>query len=285
MIGLRRNWREYAIEATGAGILLLAASVIATLLSHPASPTAPHLAPAWIRRALMGGGMGATLYALVHSHWGRRSGAHFNPAVTLTFFRLGRVAPADAIGYVVAHFTGAAIGIFTAVSVLRVLVGADSVDYVVTVPGSAGVAAAFTAELVISFLLMTTILTSMSSERFAAHTGALVAVLLAVFIALEAPLSGTSMNPARTFAADLAAAQWTAFWVYLVAPTAAMLIAAEQHRRRAPANDDACAKLVHDPALPCIFCAYRHGESVRVPDPASENRGAGPIRAGGSATR
>jgi aquaporin Z len=260
MTVLPRNWREYGVEAAGAGIILMAACFLATMLGHPASPIAPHVAPAWVRRALMGGGMGLTIYALAHSAWGRRSGAHFNPAVTLAFFRLGRVAPADAVGYVAAQFVGATGGILIAVSVLGLLVGGERVDYVVTVPGAAGVAAAFAAELVLSFLLMTAILTALSSDRFAAHAGALAASLVAVFITLASPLSGVSMNPARTFASDLAAAEFTALWVYLVAPSLAMTVAAERHRRHAQPTEDACAKLVHDAALPCIFCAFRHGQ-------------------------
>src|SRR5919109_3413443 len=66
MTVLPRNWREYGVEAAGAGIILMAACFLATMLGHPASPIAPHVAPAWVRRALMGGGMGLTIYALAH---------------------------------------------------------------------------------------------------------------------------------------------------------------------------------------------------------------------------
>ena len=100
---LRQHWPEYLMEAAGLGLFMVSASLFAVLLFHPASPAAPLLGGLLPRRALMGLAMAV---ALIYSPWGTRSGAHFNPAVTLTFFRLGKVAGWDAFFHVVAQVVG-----------------------------------------------------------------------------------------------------------------------------------------------------------------------------------
>ena len=94
----------------------------------------------------MGLAMGSTAVAIIYSPWGQRSGAHMNPAVTLTFFRLGKVARPDFVGYITAQFTGAIVGIAAAAVALGGLVSDPSVNYVTTLPGPAGDAVAFVAE-------------------------------------------------------------------------------------------------------------------------------------------
>jgi aquaporin Z len=249
---LRRHWPEYLIEAAGLGLFMVSASAFAVLLFFPASPAARALEGTWLRQVLMGLAMGATAVALIYSPWGQRSGAHFNPAVTLTFFRLGKVDGRDAAFYVAAQFAGGAAGILLVEVAAGRLVGHPAVNYVATVPGAGGAGPAFAAEAAISFGLMTVVLTVSNTARAARFTGLCAGVLVAACIALEAPLSGMSMNPARTFASALAAHLWTAFWVYLTAPPLGMLLAAELHTRlrRRPVR---CAKLHHDTPRRCIF--------------------------------
>jgi aquaporin Z len=199
--------------------------------------------------------MGATAIAIVYSPWGRRSGAHFNPCVTLTFYRLGKVAGFDAAGYVAAQFVGGAAGVAVAVALLGEAVAHPAVAYAATTPGAAGVWVAFVAELAISFGLMTVVLAVSSIPRIARFTGISAGVLVAAYITLEAPLSGMSMNPARTVASAVFARDWTALWIYFVAPAVGMLLAAEAHVRVAGRRALHCAKLHHDDRVRCIFCA------------------------------
>jgi aquaporin Z len=195
---------------------------------------------------------------LVYSGWGKQSGAHFNPAVTLTFTWLGRIAPRDAAAYVVAQFTGAVLGVLAAMLLAgRPLVADASVRYAVTVPGPAGPGVAFAAEVVISFILMTVVLAVSSHPRLGRLTGVCAGLLVATFISLEAPLSGMSMNPARTIGSAVWAHDWTALWIYLTAPLLGMLGAAQLHLRRRGRQPDACAKLHHQNEKRCIFCEYR----------------------------
>jgi aquaporin Z len=249
---LLSHWREYAIEAAGLGIFMMSAATMATLLQHPSSPVRHALADPFVRRVLMGLAMGLTSAALVYSRWGRRSGAHFNPSVTLTFYRLGKVPGRDAVFYVGAQFVGGVLGIAAAAVVLRPWIGNPAINYVATLPGAGGESLAFAAEAVISFLLMLTVLTVSNHARLRCFTGVFAAVLVASFITFEDPLSGMSMNPARTFGPSLMSGLTRGLWLYFVAPPLGMLAAAELYVGIKGRVAIHCAKLQH--AVPCIFC-------------------------------
>ena len=269
---LREHWPEYLIEAAGLGLFMVSASLFAVLLFHPESPIATLLGDSVAQRALMGLAMALTAIALIYSPGGRRSGAHFNPAVTLTFFWLGKVKGWDALFYVAAQFLGGVSGTLLVATVARGFVGDPSVNYVVTVPGASGVAVAFAAEAGIAFCTMTTVLAVSNSARWARFTGLSAGALVALYITLEAPLSGMSLNPARTFASAVPADVWRGFWVYLTAPLVGMLLAAalRVYWARGPVI---CAKLQHEHASRCIFCGSEGGspppeESIARAKPA-----------------
>ncbi|HEY2388891.1 MAG TPA: aquaporin [Candidatus Binatia bacterium] len=251
------HWPEYLIEAAGLGTFMLSACVFGTLLAHPESPLAGRVPHPLMMRALMGSAMGLTGLMLVTSPWGKRSGGHFNPAMTLTFYRLGKIATVDAVAYVGAQFVGGATGVLVATAILRSALAHPAVRYVVTA-GAYGNGVAFGAELAISFGLMTAVLVVSNVPALNRFTPAVAAVLVALYITFEAPLSGMSMNPARTLASALPAHFWNAIWIYLVAPPLGMLAAAEcyLHAGASPSSV-LCAKLHHTNDQPCIFrCAF-----------------------------
>src|SRR5262245_29284247 len=250
---LRQHWPEYLIEAAGLGIFMLSACVFATLLEHPGSPVRQAVADAMLRRIPMGLAMGGTALAIVYSRWGQRSGAHLNPAVTLTFWRLGKVPGWDALFYVMAQFAGGIAGVGIAVTVLGAAVAHPAVRYAATVPGPGGRGIAFVAEMLMTLILMTVILIVSNRPGLNRFTGLSAAALVATFIIVEAPLSGMSLNPARTVGSAVHAAQWTALWVYLTAPLLGMLAAAELHAILGGRRAVRCAKLHHDNAQRCIF--------------------------------
>jgi aquaporin Z len=233
----------------------LSACAVVALVEHPASPLRPMLPDATARRLIVGVAMGLTAVLLIYSPWGQRSGAHMNPAVTLAFLRLRKIAPADAAVYMIAQFLGAAAGVLAAWALLGDLIAHDTVGFVVTRPAPGHTLLAFLAELGISALLMSVVLASSRSERLRPLTGLLCGALVAVYITFEAPLSGMSMNPARSLGAALVAGRFEQLWLYLLAPPLGMLLAAEWFARQ-PQPEESCAKLHHSARVPCIFCRH-----------------------------
>ncbi len=271
---LRRHWPEYLIEAWCLGVFMISAAAFGVLLEHPASPARQALPDPFARRALTGMAMGLTAIAIIYSPWGKRSGAHFNPAVTLTFARLGKVDPRDAAFYVLAQFAGGAVGLLAACAVLGRTLADPAVNYVATLPGTAGRGAAWGAELAITFVLMTAILHFSNRPRLNRYTGLIAGALVAAYITFEAPFSGMSMNPARTLASALPPRLWGDLWIYFTAPPLGMLAAAQVYVALRGARRVYCAKLHHDNSQRCIFrCRYSELAA----------RGAGPAGARGEA--
>jgi aquaporin Z len=252
-IGLRTHWREYATEAAGLGVFMISALSFTLLLEHPASPARAAIADPLARRVLMGCAMGATLVALVYNPLGQRSGAHFNPVFTFTFWRLGKIESRDALAYAAAQFAGGALGVALLGAGAAVALADEHVRYAITMPGAAGVAAAFAGEAAIAFAQMSLVLCASNSKRWNRWTGAFAALGVATYIALEAPLSGMSMNPARTLASAFGANHYASLWLYFAAPLLGMLAAAELYLRVAGARRVHCAKLHHANTQPCIF--------------------------------
>src|SRR4051794_39744594 len=133
----RVHWPEALMEALGLGLFMVSAGAFGTWLEYPASPLHLALPSPFGRRVLMGAAMGLTAIGLVYSPWGRRSGAHINPAFTLTFLRLGRVRARDAMMYVAAQFAGGLVGALAVGAVLGDAFVAPPVTAVATLPGPA----------------------------------------------------------------------------------------------------------------------------------------------------
>ena len=245
------------MEAAGLGIFMLSACVFVTILEYPGSPIRQTIADPIIRRALMGLAMGLTAIGIIYSPWGKQSGAHINPSITMAFLRLGKIEPWDAVFYMGAQFVGGLSGVLLTALLLGSTLAHPSVNYVATIPGTDGTGIAFIAELAISFILMSVVLVATNTQQLARWTGLFAGLLLATYITVEAPLSGMSMNPARTFASALPAQLWTALWVYFTAPLVGMLLAAELYLRLKGAHEVFCAKLHHQNNKRCIFkCGY-----------------------------
>jgi aquaporin Z len=253
MTAAKPHWQEYAMEAALLGCFMIAACAFAAALEHPASPLHRAFPDANLRRVLMGLAMGTTAVTLVRSPWGQQSGAHMNPSLTLTYFRLGKVRGTDALGYVLSQFLGGLAGILAIRPVLGMLLAHPRVRFAATAPGPAGVPIAFAAEFAISAILMFLVLLVSNTPRWARFTPWCCGALVATYIALEAPISGMSMNPARSFASAVGAWQWTALWIYFTAPPLGMLAAAEAYVRMRGAHRVLCAKLDHFTTRRCIF--------------------------------
>jgi len=184
-----------------------------------------------------------------------------NPAFTLTFWRLGKVAPWDAAFYNLAQFFGGLSGILVAAAMVASLLSHPAVNYVATVPGPQGPWVAFLSETVISFLLVMVVLVFTNKPRVARFTGIVAGICVAIFITFESPFSGMSMNPARTLGSALLPRLWQSLWIYFTAPPLGMLLAAEAFlflKARV-----ACAKYHHQNDYRCIFCEYHSARKRR----------------------
>lgn len=253
---LRKHWPEYLCEAACLGLFMISAGVVTVLLEYPNSPVRRVLPNDFLRLALNGLAMGLTAIAIIYSPWGARSGAHMNPAVTWTFFRLGKVKPWDALFYPIFQILGGVTGVLLMKFTLGRIFTETPVNYVVTVPGKAGVAVALIAETVIACGMMLMVLFVTNTPKLARFTGLFGGTLVFLYITFEAPFSGMSINPARTVASALPSGIWTAAWIYFVAPIGGMLLAVELYRVLRKRAQVACAKWNHDPRQRCIFCGH-----------------------------
>jgi aquaporin Z len=186
----------------------------------------------------------AGLYA-----FGEISGGHYNPAVSLAMFLDGRLTGAELVRYWGAQFAGGII----ASLVLLIATSRLAVKATATVPGPDGAGTAFLFELVFTAIFVTVILQASVSNRFGAT--ALLAIpltLAAVHLALI-PLSGSSVNPARSLGPALVGNRWTDFWIYLIAPPIGAVIAVAIHKYlKEPAGgaDAATAEVLGEPDQP-----------------------------------
>lgn len=229
-IQLQKNWKIYLIEAWGLGMFMISAAFFTILFEHKALPLRTVIEEPMLRRFLIGLAMGGTAVLLIYSPWGKKSGAHMNPAVTLTHLQLNRIPLVDAVWYIIAQFSGGSLGMFLVKMVAFKWIASPEVNYAVTVPGQAGVEVAFLMEMLISFVLFGMVLLLSNHQTLAPFTGFFVGGLIVLYITLEAPISGMSMNPARTFASAWSANVWTAWLLYFTAPIIGMNLAGYLYR-------------------------------------------------------
>ncbi len=259
-MSIRERLQVYLMEGVEVALLMAGICLGGTLVEWPSSPVRLAIDDPALRRAVLAVLVGLTIVGIVHSPLGKRTGAHFNPAVTIGFLRLGRIRPWDAAFYVVAQALGGIFGVAGCALLLGGRLAAPEIGYLVTVP-AAGSGTAFALEAAMTFALMLVILVVSQRARTAPFTGTAVAIFVALLIVAEAPLSGASLNPARTLGSAAGAGMWTGLWVYLCAPTLGALCAAQVYdsiRGRCVG----CCKLDHDCCKPCLHCGLVKGPLV-----------------------
>lgn len=220
------RWQKACTEAALVAIFMVFLSLMSVILEYPGSWLHAMLPWPVVRRCIMGAAAGASLACVIYSPWGQRTGAHINPAVTLAMALIRRIRLRTTLMYITAQLIGAMGGMAVAEMLLGQYLSHPQVDHIATAPGNAGLPSAFAGELTFSFALMTLILVLSSRPRWAPYTGMAVAVTVAVFTAAAAPLSGMSMNPARTLGSAIFSHEWHSLWIYFVAPPIGMLMAA-----------------------------------------------------------
>jgi len=164
---------------------------------------------------------GLVVMAMIYAT-GHLSGAHINPAVTIAFTLTRHFPVGDALAYVVAQLTGAAAG-----ALLLLAAWSDAPAALGATVPSIGVGTALMYETVLTALLMFVIVAVATDTR---AVGAGAAIAIGGTVALDAlfggPLTGASMNPARSFGPALAAGEWRDFWVFVLGPIAGAALGA-----------------------------------------------------------
>jgi aquaporin Z len=246
---LRRHWPEYAVEALFLATFVVVAGLVSAWLEGGAIAGAANLG---LRRAAAGVAMGLLLMAMIYSPWGRRSGTHLNPAITLAWLRLGKIGRPDALFYTLAQVAGALV----AVTLLRngaLLPAATRPSLLSASLGPIDEWAAFLTEFVLSASAMLLILYTSNHASWFRWTGVLYALLVMLIVACAAPLSGFGMNLARLLAVDASGNLASARWLNLLPPLLGMQLAVEAWRRLTGRSQALCAKLAHNTHGRCIF--------------------------------
>ncbi len=204
------RWRRAAAEGLGTFFLVLMGPGAVMVDAY----TQGALGPAGIALAF------AFVVLAMVAALGHLSGAHINPAVTIAFWSVRRFPGREVPMYVAAQCAGAIV----AAAVLHWLlrdVGASGA----TLP-HIGVARGFAVEWLFSFVLMLVIMAVATDERVADGLAAVAVGLTVGCCALLGPLTGASMNPARSLGPAVASGEWSAHWLYWLAPVTAMVAAA-----------------------------------------------------------
>ena len=273
---MKLNWSEYLSEFFGTAIMM-AIGIGAVVFMWSEGSVMTELIPSepWRRLAtgilFAGGGT-----AVVLSPLGQRSGGHLNPAMTFAFWLRGKISHIDAAMYSVAQVLGAVLGVLIVGAVASE--AASTVNLGMTTPGvgySATVALA--AELVITFSLIFLVFWAVDRRAIARYTPYLAGVLIAFLVMIEAPISGTSLNPARSLAPAALMGVFDDLWLYFVGPIAGAVLAVAVYRViGAEKAATGCAKLHHTDQYPCLFegCGYRRiaAGTVLVQEGAQSDR-------------
>jgi aquaporin Z len=257
------------MEAAEMAMLMLCICGAGSLLYGRNSAVA-NLGLSWFTRsAIMGAIVAGGTFTIIHSPFGRRSGAHFNPALTVAYFSLGLMHRWDAFSYVMAHFFGGIAGVFFAHQMFGANLSDFPVRYVVTLPGRNGRMIAFLAEFITSFVLMEIVLLATNHRKLARYNPVFVAIVTVFYYMMATSLSGYSVNPARSFSSALFAHIWQGIWIYFIAPGFGMFAAASVYRKVAGAERVYCAKLFHDFQSNCPFYC-RIGALYDRPEPMNQ---------------
>lgn len=223
----KNNWTHYLQEALGLGIFMISACYFSVLLWADQGAWHNTLPNDFTRFLIMGPLMGVTALFIFYSPFTSPSGSHINPAVTITFFRLGKMCQWDALFYVLFQFAGGVTGVYIMRQLLGHSLTGAPVRSAITIPAEGDVTKSLFMESAIAFITMTMVLFTSHHSTLKKYTRPFSGILVSIWVIIAGPVSGFGMNPARSFASSLIANDWTATWLYLLVPVAAMLLAAE----------------------------------------------------------
>jgi aquaporin Z len=221
--GHRQPWPQFASELIGTGLLLGFGLSVVIVMWGAGSPMASLVPDVTLRRVMTGFLFGTVGGLIALSPVGKVSGAHINPVVTLGFWMMGKLDPRMALGYVVAQLAGAVLG---SAPLLAWGEMGRSVSYAATVPGEGySIFIALLGEMLTTFGLISAVCVFLGIRELRRFTPAMIPFLYGTMVPLEAALSGTSTNPARSLGPAVIAGEWRGWWIYWVGPLIGTIVA------------------------------------------------------------
>ncbi|HKF41646.1 MAG TPA: aquaporin [Thermoanaerobaculia bacterium] len=208
--------RLFLAELIGTALLVFGGLSAVIFMFGTGSPAGKLVPSVGLRRVITGFLFGSVGCAITLSPIGKVSGAHINPSVTLGFLLAGKLTPRAALGYTIAQLVGAVLG-----SLPLLLWGpmGRSVDFGATVPGDGySTAAALAGEVITTFGLVAALCVFLGFRNLRRFTPFMIPFLFAVMVGLEAGVSGTSTNPARTLGPAVISGRWEGWWIYWAGP-------------------------------------------------------------------
>ncbi|PWB72844.1 hypothetical protein C3F09_06015 [candidate division GN15 bacterium] len=251
----------FASEFIGTALLVLVGLSVVIAMFGAGSPLIALLPDPGLRRLITGFLFGTTGALIAVSYVGKVSGAHINPIVTLAFWKLGKMRGLNVVIYIFAQCAGAIVG---AVPLLLWGKVGGSVAFGATVPGpDFGIWIPLAGELITTFALVIGLLVFIGHRRLKTWTPLLFPFLYAVMVYLEAPISGTSTNPARSLGPAVISGEWRGWWIYFAGPMLGAWIATEIHRRSVLRRlEIEVAKIYHFGHDPHGIFRHRSGQHI-----------------------
>jgi len=219
----RFPWRLFVCELSGTAVLVLVGLSLVIGIFGTGSPMAQLVPSEKLRQVMTGflfGGLGASIALSVV---GKESGAHINPVVTMAFWVFRKLDSRTAIVYVLAQLGGAVIG---SLPLLAWGARGRSVAFGATLPGAGySTQAALLGEIVTTFTMVSLLIVFIGFRRLRPFTPGIFPILYAIMVPLEASISGTSTNPARSLGPALVSGQWQGWWIYWLGPLVGAFLA------------------------------------------------------------
>jgi aquaporin Z len=209
-------WGKFVAEFVGTAVLLLLGLSLVIAMYGSGSSIAVVLPDMRQRMIISGFLFGAIGGTIALSHIGKLSGAHINPVVTLGFWMMGKMTTPVAAGYIAAQLAGSVVG---CIPLLAWGSMGRSIHFGATAPGPGySSMAALLGEVATTFGLISALCIFIALRPLRRFTPAMIPFLYAFMVPLEAMISGTSTNPARSFGPSVVSGLWDGWWVYWAGP-------------------------------------------------------------------
>ena len=208
-------------EAIGTGCLLFFGLSIVIFNWRDGSPVASWIPSEGLRRLITGFLFGSVGCLVTLSPVGKISGAHINPVVSMAFWLRGKMRASTMIGYILSQMIGAVLG---CLPLLLWGPSGRSIQYGLTMPWNNGLLSALLGEVLTTAGLIFYLYIFIGRKKLRNYTPYGIPVLYSLMTWIEAPISGCSTNPARSFGPAIVASNFSYYWIYWIGPVYGMLI-------------------------------------------------------------